>query len=252
MVWSDWMKTEALARQAAESARYRAGLRSGRVDVFAAIRDLGIRMLRYPLPDSGVEGAYVRRGAHAFILVNSAPYLSRQRFTAAHELGHHFLTPDDDLDHYDEVVDGSADRAANLFAGHFLMDEESVLATVDRVRDPLAAAIGVMQAFDVSLPAAAIHLRDLGVIDEHDKRQIFDEAETASIPALCQRVGAPVPRNAGRNRDDIDPGEEYVAALLREVTRGRLAPEAARDRALGLQVDLPAEDEFAIALPPGR
>lgn len=246
------MKTEALARQAAEAARYRAGLRPGRVDVFAAIRDLGVRMLRHPLPDLGVEGAYVRRGSHAFILVNSAPWLSRQRFTAAHELGHHFLTPEDDLDHYDEVVDASADRAANLFAGHFLMDEESVLETVDGVRDPLAAAIGVMQAFDVSLPAAAIHLRDLGVIDEHDKRQIFDELETSTIAALCQRVGARIRRDAGRNRDEVDPGDEYLAALVRAVARGRLAPNAARNRAFGLQVDLPAEDEFAIALPPSR
>lgn len=246
------MRTEALARQAAEAARYRAGLRPGRVDVFAAIRDLGIRMLRHPLTDGGVEGAYVRRGTHAFILVNSAPWLSRQRFTAAHELGHHFLTPDDDLDHYDEVVDASADRAANLFAGHFLMDEESVLETVKAVQDPLTAAIRAMQAFDVSLPAATIHLRDLRVIDEHEKRKIFEEAESASIATLCERVGAPVRRDTGRHRDEIDPGDEYLAALARQVARGRLAPDAARDRAFGLPADLPAEDEFAIAMPPGR
>lgn len=248
MVWNGSMKSDLLARQAAEAARYRSGVEPGRADVFAAIRRLGIRMLRHPLPEGTVEGAYVRRGSHAFILVNSSPVMSRQRFTAAHELGHHFLTPEDDLDHYDDIVDSTADRAANLFAGHFLMDTNTVVAAVAGIRDPLAASIRVMQLFEVSLPAAAIHLRDLDLIEEREKRSVFDDAEANTLAQLCQRVGAPGPP-AGGHRDEIDPGPDYVEALVGEVHRGTLAPATARGLAYGIPLDLGEEEDFTVAMP---
>lgn len=245
------MRTEDAARQAAEAARYRAGVRPGPADVFAAIRRLGIRLLRYPLPEDSAEGAYVRSRGAAYILVSTAYARSHQRFTAAHELGHHFLTPDrDDLEHYDDKVDAGADRAANLFAGYFLIDEASARETVGGISDPVAKALVVTHRFEVSLPAAAIHLCDLGLIRAVDKGEVLRLAmdPSASINGLRRARGLPAVRQV-EARGETDPGEEYVAILARMARLGVIPPDRIGELGYDRHIDVES-DEFEIAQPP--
>lgn len=60
------------------------------VDVFAAIRKLGVMMLFRPL--DSLLGAYVPKGNQRGMLLTTKRNLHIQRFTAAHELGHHVLS----------------------------------------------------------------------------------------------------------------------------------------------------------------
>src|SRR4051794_16912319 len=122
------MRTEDLARVAAESARFRIGAKRGWIDVFEVIRGLRdprFHLLRYPLATEALDGAYVRRESGSYIFVNSSFYLSHQRFTAAHELGHAYLEPgEEDVSHFERSIslDRYEDAAANRFAAYFLMD----------------------------------------------------------------------------------------------------------------------------------
>ena len=101
----------------------------GDVDVFEAIHTLGLPLLLRPL--SGLLGAYLSKPSPGVLVTTQRP-LSIQRFTAAHELGHHYMGHEPSLD--DEnvlrrimVPDSTSgdnklqESEANAFAVAFMM-----------------------------------------------------------------------------------------------------------------------------------
>ena len=84
-------------RQGAECAaalRRHLGLGEGDVprDIYDTMRGLGIRVFRRRLENSNISGLFMRHPeAGPCILVNLAEGMARQRFSAAHELGHGLL-----------------------------------------------------------------------------------------------------------------------------------------------------------------
>jgi Zn-dependent peptidase ImmA (M78 family) len=150
-------------RRAAEAARYRLNVPHGApVDVFDAITREGIRLLRFPLGDNGLLGAYKRLFAEEFIVINSSVTPVRQRFTAAHELGHHFLGDGGEAAHFDtdRSLWAVTDRPATWFAGHLLMDEQGLRELVV-AETPVRAALIAADRFEVSIEAAAIQLETI-------------------------------------------------------------------------------------------
>jgi Zn-dependent peptidase ImmA (M78 family) len=219
------VKQEERARQAAESARFRLGAPPGHIDVFEAIKRLDVRLLRYPVPDNALEGAYLRSRGVAYVLVNTNVVPVRQRFTAAHELGHHFLHPDQDLEHYDADLHHPQDWLANRFAAHFLMDEATVRQAAAEETDPTSLTLRVRFEFDVSFDAARFHLCNLGLMSTDESNAVEAAREEAgSIPALARSVGMSVPREP-RTSGETDPGTDYVAALHEVRDAGFLSDE---------------------------
>lgn len=225
------MRTEDLARVAAESARYRIGAAPGFIDVFEVIRSLRepqFHLLRYPLDTDSVDGAFVRRESGSYIFVNSSFYLSHQRFTAAHELGHAFLEPgEDDVSHFERSIrlDRYEDAAANRFAAYFLMDADSVRTLASTVVDPAVVCLQVMDKFEVSLDAAAVHLKVLGLISEEDRQSVLARKEQAgTFVRLARELGI---RSPGNRRPDqaVDPGRAYFADLSALRDAGLVVPE---------------------------
>lgn len=184
-------------RQAAESARYRLNVPQGeRVDVFDAIVKAGIRFLRYPLGDKGLLGVYKRLPGEAFILINSSQAPVRQRFTAAHELGHHFLGIGGDHEHFDtnQTLFAVSDRPANWFAGYFLMDEPGLRQRAQG-EAPVRAALKVADDYGVSIEAASIQLEAFGLITAADKQLVDTEHKRFDLLAdFYQDQGLPAPR----------------------------------------------------------
>ena len=68
---------------------------NGRVDVYGAIAKLGVPLLFTRL--DGLLGAYYRAPSPGILVTTERP-LSQQRYTAAHELGHHHLGHSPSLD----------------------------------------------------------------------------------------------------------------------------------------------------------
>lgn len=109
------------------------------IDVFAAIERLGIVLAYAPMDKcSGVYIPASAPGSLAGILIHQGHPRSRQRFTAAHELGHHVFGHefeiDTDLDrrffrgHDDSVA--SEEKQAEAFATWFLMPRRLLRAGI--------------------------------------------------------------------------------------------------------------------------
>lgn len=100
-----------------------------RVDPFELAHQLGIVVVRRPLVERRIAGVYLHRPAdgRSFVLVNSSDLLVRQRFTAAHELGHwrfdrESVVVDDDF----EGGYTAEERRANAFAAELLLPEAAI------------------------------------------------------------------------------------------------------------------------------
>lgn len=152
------------------------------VDVPALILRLGINYVRYPMPD--YRSGYIERSLDGRfkIAVNSKEGKQRQRFTAAHELGHYFLHRDLLLPggrHMDRLygkvqnitgtgnfINETHERQANGFAAELLMPKGLVRSKFKEVgRDHLEVA----RFFQVSGSAMAWRIHNLGLAD---KRQL--------------------------------------------------------------------------------
>lgn len=95
----------------------------GPVDVLSIARDLGLVLMVQPL--DSLLGFYVRGDERSGIVINNQIPESLQRFTLAHEIGHHVLghegTADDEhaLGRFD--TSSEVELAAQAFAGSLLM-----------------------------------------------------------------------------------------------------------------------------------
>jgi Zn-dependent peptidase ImmA (M78 family) len=161
------------ARRAARALIRRFGITVPPVDVEAVVRNLGIRLVHQPLDDELSGMAFLSKGSK-HIVVNSLHHRNRQRFTIAHECGHHVLHADllRQGVHVDKGVLkrdplSSSGRnlieiAANAFAAELLMPRALVGAAIPRDFDVLAdedsAEIRrIAEQFEVS--PAALHIR---------------------------------------------------------------------------------------------
>jgi Zn-dependent peptidase ImmA (M78 family)/DNA-binding XRE family transcriptional regulator len=117
------------AEDAAAELRGRLGLGQSPIpDLLSLIEsELRIRLFIVPLP-SRVSGAYAYHEAlGACILVNAHHAITRQTWTAAHELGH-FLTERHAAEVLEDntIEDNPGEQFANLFAGALLMPAAAV------------------------------------------------------------------------------------------------------------------------------
>lgn len=103
-----------------------------RIPIFEVIEAARIWLFFRPLHN--LYGAYMREGEGAGIVINSQHPVSLQRFTAAHEYGHHILghsaSADDEARIYRRAGQSVQEVAAQSFAGEFLMPVQLVNYTL--------------------------------------------------------------------------------------------------------------------------
>ncbi len=141
----------------------------------------GIRLAFDSIGGNDVSGMLYRRGTTTVMVVNEQHHLHRQRFTIAHEIGHHRLH---DADAY---LDGTAtqrfrdgtsatgtdreEREANAFAAALLMPADWVhdhfmdMVTTRRAVDEDSVVARLAHQFDVSEQAMRFRLVNLGLMD---------------------------------------------------------------------------------------
>lgn len=141
----------------------------------------GIRLTYDSIGGNDVSGMLYRRGTTTVMVINKQHHPHRQRFTIAHEIGHHRLH---DADAY---LDGTAtlrfrdgtsaagtdreEREANAFAAGLLMpadwihDQFIKMITARRAVDEDTAIARLARRFDVSDQAMRFRLVNLGLID---------------------------------------------------------------------------------------
>ena len=183
------------------------------------LEDQGIKVIALALPES-VSGskayASVVDGERvAMIVVNDRHNGERQRFTLAHELGH-------------LVIDWPAgtgqehERAADRFAGAFLMAKEMVEKVIGRSRT--AITFGELEAvkrvFKVSLAAIVVRLKQLNIIT----KTFYGELWAVILQRGLNQVGAPEPDSIAQEV----PGRARRLAL-RAVAEGAISESKAAE-----------------------
>ena len=163
----------AVGERAARALRFELGLGHGPIDVYDVIHGRGVAIAFCDL--DGDDGRYVFHNGRALIIVTSdCEESSRQRFTAAHELGHHELhrfTNASEAPTY--LVDRSIyetggerrEVEANSFAGSLLLPTEAIRATfAERRKIEVEDVAELMTRYRVSHPTAVYRLHNSGYI----------------------------------------------------------------------------------------
>lgn len=147
-----------------------------------------------PLP-SGMAGAYRRRDERPYILVSSAMALVRQRFTLAHEFGHHILGHGSLVDDDSTLRDFTRDPKevqANYFAAEFLAPERAVINWMEAHGKPdvdLEVVVRVADAFGISAAAARIRLEAARFIPKRRSNELKADIDQGEHKYLEDRLG---------------------------------------------------------------
>ena len=174
-VWGD-------AIRAAREARQELGFddREPIVDLLHAAETAGgVHVSLLELAEE-LAGAYARRSTGALVFVNGKHHVSRQRFTLAHELGHHWLDHPSTVDDLQALSDQTTDPCetqANVFARELLMPHHAVKQWADDSVEGLPSLDDVIHLaahFEVSVPAARSRIYTAYVCRDHDRLQAID------------------------------------------------------------------------------
>lgn len=173
----------------------------------------------------GVAGAYIVRKGQPFVFLNGSQPVTRQRFTLAHELGHHRLGHAAVVDGVKEVDGTSKDpleQQANAFAGEFLAPDHALRGWMEANQQPLIDLVVLCRIaswFGVSAPAAFVRLSQAEIL-----RNAKQKADLQSL----------IKRGAHRGAERalaLEAVEDTLAGINRENQIPRM-PLAMRDNAL--------------------
>ena len=221
----DFFKLRGRAVKAARLARHELGL-----DLLEPVDDLlrrvegdGVDVAILHLGEQ-VAGAYlyVLHGVVAFVNAAQAP--QRQRFTLAHEYGHHRLGHVRSVDAPPAMSDWSIEPEelqANVFAAELLMPRPAAKAWVaEHEHGPvtLETVVRFAAAFGASAEAACHRLRTAEVASKKVCARILDEIRAGEHAGMVEALGLTVPD------DSIARAADHVPRL----------PARVRDSALGV------------------
>ena len=179
---------------------------------------------------NGIDGMYAFdavAGKH-FIYVNRSKPLARQRFTAAHELGHAIQGPEEHIDR-DIFSDNGQDEAiANYFAAEFLLPIEALKRWVDTHGEITHAEVArIASRYKLSMNATIYKLHNSGFLSDADRDAWINQPPP---------VGT-FQRQLDANTSDYDElPTDYVEGVKRQYSNGLLTMDVALD-ALALHPD---------------
>lgn len=175
-------------------------------DIFRFVEQaMGCLLIRYPYGKEAMEGFAALYKGERLVLTNSSKILSRERFTAAHEIGHHifdFKDPGSELiaDERTGAFDKKnlAEYRADCFAAALLMPREGVndaLYELDLNQGTLTYTdvVRLQLLFGVSYRAMVRRLVDLNQIDlkQADYLYKYWEETGENLQRLFRRAQAP-------------------------------------------------------------
>ena len=179
---------------AALALRQRLGLGNDAVDLEDVAAQRDALVFRHAFGDTAPDGMYLYDGQHALIVVNASKPAQRQRFTLAHELGHHELHRVRGPMHIIDVnaadtygADGVKDPdevAANAFAAHLLLPCTALAQALgtDRNRQvTITHVVDLVRRFRVSWEMTCWRLYNENFIRNSDREQLMGVNRTATL-----------------------------------------------------------------------
>jgi Zn-dependent peptidase ImmA (M78 family) len=222
-------------------------LRVEQLELPVAVVDLG----------EGIAGAYLCRPEGRLVFVNRVHAVQRQRFTVAHELGHHRLDHPGHVDSPADLADfgdGGIEVQANWFAAEFLMPMPAARRWADERLGSVATLEDVVRFacdFGVSAKAACIRLQTAGRLPDEDRcAKLHAEIDGGEHHDLAERLGLdfPVDTLAGVKADGARIPPALQGGAMSRFARGEIDARAvavtvgrspAEVRGLALDAGLP-------------
>ena len=155
---------------AAAATRASWELGTGPIPHLLAVLELhGARILSLPPGSRSVDAFSFYRSGKPYIFLDTSRTAERQRFDAAHELGHLVIHAD-----HSEPHGRAAEADANAFASAFLMPRESILSSGLR-NAALSDVLRHKRHWKVSATALAYRLNELNLMTEWGYRSLCIE-----------------------------------------------------------------------------
>jgi Zn-dependent peptidase ImmA (M78 family) len=178
-----------VGKNAAEALRSRKGWGHGPLNIWKAIRLCeSVRVARNAFGAGQGDGLYLwdAKLKNGLIIVNASERPSRQRFTAAHELGHHEIHRLDEKSveiadkNVLETRNDPAEVAANAFAADLLLPDDAVREELRGIKPAEVTPehlVELMRSYGVSYQVAANRLNNVGIVNQAHRKRLLDEAE---------------------------------------------------------------------------
>ncbi|MBI4898035.1 MAG: ImmA/IrrE family metallo-endopeptidase [Actinobacteria bacterium] len=172
---------------AASKLRLDAGIGNEPItDLWAFIRDQGVDLAFHGFGEEGPDGTYRYDGRHALIVVNSdRKPIARQRFTAAHELGHHVLHRKQgqpmraaDADVNAPTGGSRQESEAHAFAAYLLAPDAAMRAAFPGVEPAditVEIVVDLAHRFGVAVATTIYRLHNSGRIRAVDRDRLNDQ-----------------------------------------------------------------------------
>ncbi len=210
-------------------------------DIFRDFRLLGIHVFRRKLANSNISGVLIRHPrAGSCVLINFEEDVYRQRFTAAHELGHAVM--EDTAINLSLGNDGSqlVEVRANAFAANYLLPPEFLKSISSGVSEWTTTVLIEWAAkLRVSTLMLRIALKERGIISE----AIFDDLKGVSVPKHM-KVDPELAGEKGRTRERkqalLERGLSfhYVRECVETLRAGQISRGRAAEMLLASEGDL--------------
>ena len=185
------------------------------------LEDRGIKVLVIELPArvSGLTCLVCRRRQRRkipVIVVNRRATLERRRFTLAHELAHRLIDESSPVDY---------EKAANVFAGAFLVPREHLVREVGAARRATGyqELIELKRMYRVSAATLLMRFRQVGVIDDSTLAYAFQTF------ARGWRSDEPEPLEEGGEAGRHEVPRRFERLCYRALAEGFISPGKASE-----------------------
>lgn len=223
------------AEKAAEVLREIWNLGIDPIPVMAELlEEMGIKVVALDLPiEVSGSKAFVKRKQQdnvPVVVVNQKHNGERQRFTLAHELAHLVLR-------FTSMSDLDQEKAANRFAGAFLMAKEMMhrLIGENRTSISLGELAELKKIFKVSIAALVVRCNQLGVLTKAAYGRLFGEIKALGWNSLTSNEP---------NQLDPEIPQRMERLCLRAVAEGAISESKAAEL---LQISVRKLDHLLMA-----
>lgn len=202
-------------------------------NIFHLLEEAGLPVVRKNMGKDGLDGIYANDGNLAVTFINTAKPRNRQRFTAAHEFGHHMFDSETGLRLDEDIFEAGdlREKRANSFAANFLMPVEGILRLLHGKKGRRLGAREVVHLshhFVVSEEAMIYHLHNSGMISAVDRNRFIEMKNSKQLETIKWELGYVRPLEVKREPSDLLFPADYVsraisAFMSNEITINRLA-----------------------------
>jgi Zn-dependent peptidase ImmA (M78 family)/transcriptional regulator with XRE-family HTH domain len=210
-------------QEIAAQFRHRLGIGDAPIfNLFGAVEEIGLKVLRQPIPISGFFGlSACSADQGAFILVNSHNItIERQLFTLAHEIGHLIFHrgeyQDTLMEEGTKQEEKAREKVADYFAGYLLVPQGEFERIYQRTQD----IVKLKRHFRVSYLAILRRLADMGFIDFAKKKAeicaIYRNRYRSSLQNSMELPPALAP-------EDFPENERHTYLILQALKLGKIS-----------------------------